>query len=50
LTTEPEAGEVAGAITPAPGGVGRMNHRHADANTLEAARRAAGVTSKFNRV
>ena len=37
-----EAAEVAGAITPAPGGVGRMTVAMLMANTLEAARRAAG--------
>jgi methylenetetrahydrofolate dehydrogenase (NADP+) / methenyltetrahydrofolate cyclohydrolase len=42
LTTEPEAGEVAGAITPAPAGVGRMTIAMLMANTLEAAKRAAG--------
>ena len=37
-----EAAEVAGAITPVPGGVGRMTVAMLMANTLEAARRAAG--------
>ena len=37
-----EAAEVAGANTPAPGGVGRMTVAMLMANTLEAARRAAG--------
>ncbi|RBP12888.1 methylenetetrahydrofolate dehydrogenase (NADP+)/methenyltetrahydrofolate cyclohydrolase [Roseiarcus fermentans] len=36
-----EAAEVAGAITPVPGGVGRMTVAMLMANTLEAARRAA---------
>jgi methylenetetrahydrofolate dehydrogenase (NADP+)/methenyltetrahydrofolate cyclohydrolase len=38
-----EAAEVAGAITPVPGGVGRMTIAMLMANTLEAAKRAAGV-------
>jgi len=37
-----EAAEVAGAITPVPGGVGRMTIAMLMANTLEAAKRAAG--------
>ena len=37
-----EAAEVAGAITPVPGGVGRMTVAMLMANTLEAAKRAAG--------
>jgi methylenetetrahydrofolate dehydrogenase (NADP+)/methenyltetrahydrofolate cyclohydrolase len=37
-----EAQEVAGAITPVPGGVGRMTVAMLMANTLEAAERAAG--------
>ena len=38
-----EAAEVAGAITPVPGGVGRMTIAMLMANTLEAAKRAAGI-------
>ena len=38
-----EAAEVAGAITPVPGGVGRMTIAMLMANTLEAARRAADI-------
>ena len=38
-----EAAEVAGAITPVPGGVGRMTIAMLMANTLEAAKRAAGT-------
>jgi methylenetetrahydrofolate dehydrogenase (NADP+) / methenyltetrahydrofolate cyclohydrolase len=38
-----EAAEVAGAITPVPGGVGRMTIAMLMANTLLAAKRAAGV-------
>ena len=37
-----EAAEVAGAITPVPGGVGRMTVAMLMANTLEAAKRARG--------
>ena len=37
-----EAAEIAGAITPVPGGVGRMTVAMLMANTLEAAKRAAG--------
>ena len=37
-----EAAEVAGAITPVPGGVGRMTIAMLMANTLEAAKRAVG--------
>jgi methylenetetrahydrofolate dehydrogenase (NADP+)/methenyltetrahydrofolate cyclohydrolase len=37
-----EAAEVAGAITPVPGGVGRMTVAMLMANTLEATKRAAG--------
>ena len=37
-----EAAEVAGAITPVPGGVGRMTVAMLMANTLEAAKRAPG--------
>ncbi len=37
-----EAAEVAGAITPVPGGVGHMTVAMLMANTLEAAKRAAG--------
>ena len=37
-----EAAEVAGAITPVPGGVGRMTIAMLMANTLEAAKRAEG--------
>ncbi len=37
-----EAAEVAGAITPAPGGVGKMTIAMLMANTLEVAKRAAG--------
>jgi len=37
-----EAAEVAGAITPVPGGVGRMTVALLMANTLDAAKRAAG--------
>jgi len=36
-----EAAEVAGAITPVPGGVGRMTVAMLMANTLEAAKRTA---------
>ncbi|MGA8711507.1 MAG: bifunctional methylenetetrahydrofolate dehydrogenase/methenyltetrahydrofolate cyclohydrolase FolD [Roseiarcus sp.] len=38
-----EAARVAGAITPVPGGVGRMTIAMLMANTLEAAKRAAGA-------
>src|SRR5271163_4609856 len=38
-----EAAAVAGAITPVPGGVGRMTIAMLMANTLEAAKRSAGV-------
>ncbi len=38
-----EAAAVAGAITPVPGGVGRMTIAMLMANTLEAAKRAAGA-------
>jgi methylenetetrahydrofolate dehydrogenase (NADP+) / methenyltetrahydrofolate cyclohydrolase len=38
-----EAAAVAGAITPVPGGVGRMTIAMLMANTVLAARRAAGV-------
>jgi methylenetetrahydrofolate dehydrogenase (NADP+) / methenyltetrahydrofolate cyclohydrolase len=38
-----EAVEVAGAITPVPGGVGRMTIAMLMSNTLEAAKRAAGI-------
>jgi methylenetetrahydrofolate dehydrogenase (NADP+)/methenyltetrahydrofolate cyclohydrolase len=40
-----EVAEVAGAITPVPGGVGRMTVAMLMANTLEAAKRAAGQGS-----
>jgi methylenetetrahydrofolate dehydrogenase (NADP+) / methenyltetrahydrofolate cyclohydrolase len=43
LTTEPEAAEVAGAITPVPGGVGRITIAMFVSNTLEAAKPAAPV-------
>jgi Tetrahydrofolate dehydrogenase/cyclohydrolase, NAD(P)-binding domain len=43
LTTEPEAAEVAGAITPAPGGAGRITIAMFMSNTLEAAKPAAPV-------
>src|SRR5271165_6907064 len=38
-----EAAEVAGAITPVPGGVGKMTIAMLMSNTLEAAKRAAGA-------
>ncbi|MFY9969749.1 MAG: bifunctional methylenetetrahydrofolate dehydrogenase/methenyltetrahydrofolate cyclohydrolase FolD [Roseiarcus sp.] len=38
-----EAARVAGAVTPVPGGVGRMTIAMLMANTLEAAKRAAGA-------
>ena len=38
-----EAAEVAGAITPVPGGVGKMTIAMLMANTLKAAKRAAGM-------
>jgi methylenetetrahydrofolate dehydrogenase (NADP+) / methenyltetrahydrofolate cyclohydrolase len=38
-----EAAAVAGAITPVPGGVGRMTIAMLMANTVLAARRAAGA-------
>jgi methylenetetrahydrofolate dehydrogenase (NADP+)/methenyltetrahydrofolate cyclohydrolase len=38
-----EAAEVAGAITPVPGGVGKMTIAMLMANTLQAAKRAAGA-------
>ena len=38
-----EAAEVAGAITPVPGGVGKMTIAMLMANTLQAAKRAAGL-------
>jgi methylenetetrahydrofolate dehydrogenase (NADP+)/methenyltetrahydrofolate cyclohydrolase len=38
-----EAAEVAGAITPVPGGVGRMTIAMLMANTLQAAKRATGL-------
>ena len=40
-----EAAEVAGAITPVPGGVGRMTIAMLMANTLKAAARANGLTA-----
>ncbi len=38
-----EAAEIAGAITPVPGGVGKMTIAMLMANTLQAAKRAAGL-------
>ena len=38
------ASQVAGAITPVPGGVAH-DHRHAAGHTVEAAERAAGLTA-----
>ena len=43
------AREVAGAITPVPGGVGPMTRAMLLVNTMEAAERAAGTTSEHNR-
>jgi len=43
-----EAAEVAGAITPVPGGVGKMTIAMLMANTLEAAKRAAVTKSPMN--
>jgi methylenetetrahydrofolate dehydrogenase (NADP+) / methenyltetrahydrofolate cyclohydrolase len=43
---QPEAAEVAGWLTPVPGGVGPMTIAHLLANTLAAARRRAGDTTE----
>jgi methylenetetrahydrofolate dehydrogenase (NADP+) / methenyltetrahydrofolate cyclohydrolase len=43
---QPEAAEVAGWLTPVPGGVGPMTIAYLLANTLAAARRRAGDTTE----
>jgi methylenetetrahydrofolate dehydrogenase (NADP+)/methenyltetrahydrofolate cyclohydrolase len=43
---QPEATEVAGWLTPVPGGVGPMTIAHLLANTLDAARRRVGDTTE----
>ena len=44
-----EAAEVAGWLTPVPGGVGPMTIAYLLANTLDAARRRAGETTRHGR-